>query len=79
MEMLGDAPYKLGAMRNGMPDSSDVLSCGHRIYAGELMVEWDDGETLCPDCFEEKIKELLLTDPERLADALGLATRVMEG
>lgn len=76
--MLQDAPYKADAMRNGMPESKSPVTCGHDVFEGELIVQWDNGETLCPDCFEEKINEWLSADPGSLADALGLYKVIME-
>ena len=42
------------------PDELD-LDCGHSIYKGEKMYEWD-GKWLCPDCFLEKVEEMTLDE-----------------
>ena len=37
---------------------SVVAACGHEVYEGEYIYEWDDGETVCPDCFEDRFADL---------------------
>lgn len=46
-------------------DRSVTADCGHEVYEGENLFEWEGGRTLCPDCMEEKFDELTL--PEKAA------------
>ena len=43
-----------------------IASCGHEVYNGEELFEWEDGKTLCPDCMEDKFKEMSLIDRAEL-------------
>lgn len=47
------------------------IDCGHEVYEGELVFEWQ-GQEICIDCFIEKVNEMKLED---IADALGVITR----
>ena len=50
------------------PPENDLYiyaDCGHEVYEGEIVSEWDDGATLCPECMEDKFEELTL--PEKAA------------
>ena len=40
--------------------------CGHEVYGGEFIFDWQDGETLCPDCLEDKFSELTLLQKAEL-------------
>ena len=40
--------------------------CGHEVYEGESLFEWEDGMTLCPECMEDKLEELTLEEKAKL-------------
>lgn len=52
-----------------------ILDCGHNIYEGESMFDWD-GEWLCPDCFQDKVNELSL---EEIAELMGVEVQKYVG
>lgn len=41
-----------------------TADCGHEVYQGEILYEWDN-KYICPDCMEEKLAALSL--PEQAA------------
>jgi len=50
-----------------------IAGCGHEVYQDEEVFDWTerkDGEeitkTLCPDCMEDKFKEMPLTERAEL-------------
>lgn len=48
--------------------------CGCELYHGEFLAEWE-GRMFCPDCWRGAVEQLLQTDPQRLAEELGLEVR----
>ena len=40
--------------------------CGHEVYEGESLFEWEDGMTLCPECMEDKLEALTLAEKAKL-------------
>lgn len=67
-----------------------IADCGHEVYEGENMYEWDvpyrdeDGKlkykhkTHCPDCFMDEIKKMLRESPAELAEWIGIDYRKVE-
>jgi hypothetical protein len=45
-----------------------TADCGHEVYDGECMYEWEDMHTLCPECVEYKFNELSLEEKAALLD-----------
>lgn len=45
--------------------------CGHEIYHGEFMAEWE-GKMLCPDCFRSAVERALRENPAQVALEMGL-------
>lgn len=45
--------------------------CGHEIYHGEFLAEWE-GCMLCPDCFRAAVNKALRDSPEQVALEMGL-------
>jgi len=35
-----------------------AVDCGHEVYDGESIYEWEDGRSLCPECLDGKFDEL---------------------
>jgi hypothetical protein len=56
------------------PDDSVCVmaDCGHEVYEGETLVYWKNAkgalESLCPDCFWDKVKELSIQEAARQFD-----------
>ncbi len=50
------------------PDSEKYITagCGHEIYDGEEVFEWEDGQTLCADCLEDRFMQLSLAERAEL-------------
>lgn len=47
-----------------------TASCGHECYHGEKLYMWEN-ESLCPDCFLDKVRELSI---DELAELLEVET-----
>lgn len=47
-----------------------TAECGHECYAGEKLYMWEN-ESLCPDCFLDKVRELSI---DELAELLEVET-----
>ncbi|MBR5948249.1 MAG: hypothetical protein IKZ82_06320 [Clostridia bacterium] len=60
-------------MRDPMDEFYDVADCGHEVYEGGLLLEWD-GERLCRDCLIDRLREM---DEESLALYLGCGYSVV--
>lgn len=45
-----------------------TAGCGHEVYEGEEIYQWENGITLCPECMSDKFSEL---DLNERADLLG--------
>lgn len=43
-----------------------TAGCGHEVYEGEELFEWENGATLCPDCLEDRFMEMSLTERAEL-------------
>ncbi len=43
-----------------------TAGCGHEIYEGDEVFEWENGTTLCGDCLEDKFLELSLAERAEL-------------
>ncbi len=52
------------------PDDGSYMTagCGHEVYEGEEIFEWENGATLCAECLEDRFLELSL---EERAELLG--------
>ena len=48
--------------------------CGCEIYHGEFLAEWE-GKMICPDCWRTAVERFLQTDPQLLAQEMGLEVR----
>ena len=64
----GDAVY--GGESGYQDDYADcrfiVADCGHEVYDGEYMYEWEGEKTLCPECVEVKFDELCTAEKAAL-------------
>lgn len=40
--------------------------CGHEIYPGEFLAEWE-GQMLCPDCWKKAVMDELREAPLQIA------------
>lgn len=51
---------EIGLERNPEPeyDRYIIAGCGHEVYEGEDVFQWEDGHTLCPDCIESKFDDM---------------------
>ena len=58
------------------PDNDKYITagCGHEVYEGEEIFEWENGITLCGDCLEERFLEMCLTER---AELLGCEHRIV--
>ena len=52
-----------------------LADCGHEVYDGEHMYEWDDGRTLCPECVELKFDALSIEEKAALAGCESMEIR----
>ncbi len=43
-----------------------VAGCGHEVYEGEELFEWEDGSTLCGDCLSDRFEEMSLVERAEL-------------
>lgn len=43
-------------------DGYVTAGCGHELFEGEDLYEWDDGQTLCADCLEDRFCEMSLAE-----------------
>ncbi|MEL4106331.1 hypothetical protein AAFA46_05745 [Oscillospiraceae bacterium WX1] len=52
----------------GPPENDRCITadCGHELYEGEELYIWEDGETLCSDCLEDKFQEMSLSERAEL-------------
>jgi hypothetical protein len=59
------------------PDDGRYVTadCGHEVFEDEELFEWENGRTLCPDCLEDKFKELSLVER---ADLMGCGHRTVQ-
>ncbi len=50
------------------PDDGRFVTagCGHEVFEGEELYDWDDGQTLCADCLDERFSELSLNERAEL-------------
>ncbi len=50
------------------PDDAGYITagCGHEVYEGEEVFEWENGATLCSDCLEDRFLEMSLTERAEL-------------
>ena len=54
------------------PDGGDVFEryvtadCGHEVYDGERMYEWEDAGLICPECMDGKFDELTTAEKAAL-------------
>lgn len=46
-------------MRDNQCADYIIADCGHEVYEGEYLYEWD-GKRICPDCMEEEKNSLSL-------------------
>lgn len=58
-----------------VPDCTETryvyADCGHEVYDGEYLYEWDDSRTLCPECVELKFDELSIEEKTALMGCQG--------
>ena len=47
-------------------DAYITAGCGHEIYEGEEVFEWENGATLCSDCLEDRFFEMSLSERAEL-------------
>lgn len=43
-----------------------TAGCGHELYEGEDLYEWENGQTLCADCLEDRFCEMNLSEKAEL-------------
>ncbi len=43
-----------------------TAGCGHELYEGEDLYEWENGQTLCADCLEDRFCEMSLSEKAEL-------------
>ena len=59
-------------LRDAQADSPVAMAnCGHEIYHGEFMAEWE-GQMLCPDCFRAAVERALRENPAQVGLEMGL-------
>ena len=58
-----EAMYKTS---DGFESRYVIANCGHEVYDGERMYEWEDDDTLCPECVEMKFDELSILEKAAL-------------
>lgn len=51
-----------------------TADCGHEVFEDEELFEWENGKTLCPDCLEDKFRELSILER---ADLMGCEHRTV--
>ena len=51
---------------SGLESRYVMAGCGHEVYDGERMYEWEDNDTLCPECVEVKFDELSIMEKATL-------------
>jgi hypothetical protein len=52
-----------------------TADCGHEVYLGETLYEWSGGETLCPDCVEDRFAELSTDEKAALLGCAGATVK----
>ena len=48
-----------------------IADCGHEVYDGECLYEWEDGRSLCPECVEGKFDGLSTAEKAALLGCEG--------
>lgn len=62
-------------LRKGEP--ATVADCGHDLWKGDFMAEWE-GKMLCPDCWKAAVSKMLKESPTQIAIEMGLDLEVIE-
>ena len=56
-----------------------VAACGHDVYDGEYFYVWSDGETMCPDCLEDRFDALTTLEKASLCGCEASPVNFSEG
>lgn len=74
MELINDSPLIRQILKTGYPSNNQCVCprCGEDI--GEYVYITDNGE-MCGECFRNEMIDLLNTNPQMLAEAVGIAYR----
>jgi hypothetical protein len=43
-----------------------TAGCGHEVYDGEDLFEWENGQTLCSDCLSDRFNDMSLVERAEL-------------
>lgn len=43
-----------------------TAGCGHEVYDGEDLFEWENGQTLCADCLSDRFSEMSIVERAEL-------------
>lgn len=84
MKLLKDHPVISSLINGGIPEDPECNCprCGYNydcgtLYQGEVPLFKIDGEWVCFECFESWYMDLLQTNPEMIAEGLGVGFKLM--
>lgn len=58
-------------------EPATVADCGHDLWKGDFMAEWEN-KMLCSDCWKSAVSKMLKESPIQIAIEMGLSFEVIE-